>query len=422
MANKNTTAYSMTSDLIKSAFGQPPVEQPAAQDLVDRPDPLPANSLPVTAPAPVVQAPPVQAAPKPFDAASVSARFTQPPPEQVAPVTDSVLEAAKAPEAGQPPEKKEGYAWAKLRTEAKAAETAAAKYQTEAAQAREEAKRASEEKAQLAAELETRKQRELELVEKVGRLSLAESPDFQQKYDLRMAEVQTKLSKALVKFAGTDEKDAAAQARQIMESDPKKLPDILSDLNPGVAGMILGYTSEAAAIDEARTQELSNWRQTGAAASVGEARRSVVEQAESRRKMSAEAVEAAKALGNPVYTAEDPRVREVAAAIEQEFHGFVQTATEEQLIRAASEGYTAPYLYDVLNQQQAEITELKNLLAGRTRAANPPLFASPAFAQPQPAQAAPPPNVIPASTGDTARDFATQSAADTLRQFAAFNR
>ena len=71
--------------------------------------------------------------------------------------------------------------------------------------------------------------------------------------------------------------------------------------------------------------------------------------------MSDEAIEAAKAYGNPVYSADDPAVKETADALAEEFHGFVQTATEEQLIRAAAEGYSAPYLYEVLNQQQAEI-------------------------------------------------------------------
>ena len=415
-ATPNITAFTMTSDLINAATGRQVSQQPdpvTQQPIEERPDPIQ-----VTAASPVTQAPPAETPPpKMFDASAIQNRFTQAPP--VPPVKDPAI--PDAPPAAQAPEGKEGYAWAKLRTEVKKFQGDAEKFQSEAAAAREEAKRVAEEKAQLAAELESQKQREKELVEKVGRLSLAESPEFQQKYDLRLSEIQTKLSKALVKFTGTDEKDAVEQANQLIMADPKKLPDLLSDQNPSVAGMILGLVSEAAAVDEARNQELANWRQTGAAASFDVARKSVVEQAENRRKMSAEAIEAAKALGNPVYAAEDPRVKEIAASIEQEFHGFVQTATEEQLIRAASEGYTAPYLYDVLNQQQAEIMELRNQLAGRSRAANPPLFASAPFSAPPPQAPATPPNVTPASSGDSARDYAAQVASDTIRQFAGLN-
>lgn len=417
MATKNMTAFNMTSDLIRSAMGQAPAADVTPQAPAETPDPVPANTVPppaATPPAPADTPPP-----KPFDASAIQNRFTQNAPPPAPKDTVTPTEPPLTPPSS--PEGKEGFAWAKLRTDMKKYQADAEKFHVEAETAREEAKRAAEEKAALAAELETRKQREQELVEKVGRLSLAESPEFQQKYDLKLSEIQAKLGRALVKFAGTDEKDAQAQALQILSADPAKLPDLLSDLNPSVAGMILGMTSEAAAVDEARTQELANWRQTGAAASVETTRRSVVEQAEARRKLSAAAIESAKAFGNPVYAAEDPRVREIAASIEQEFHGFVQTATEEQLIRAASEGYTAPYLYDVLNQQQAEIAELRNQLAGRTRAANPPIFAAPAGVPPAHVPPAPPPNVVPASTGDSARDYASQVSSDLIRQFAGLN-
>lgn len=427
MATRNNTAISMTADLLNSALrGQPPAASPDASAPDAPPEtPPPQNFTPVDTPPPP-EAPPADippaapSAPRVFDPASIQARFTQEPPPP-APADDgkkSAIPDVPPPAApGKPADAREAYTWARLRTDVKTFEKAAEDARNEAAAAKEEARRAADEKAKIVEELETRKQREAELVEKIGRLSLAESPEFQQKFDLKLSDVQSRLGKALVKYAGVADSESMSQAAQIMAADPKALPDLLSDLNPSVAGMVLALTSEASAIDEARNQELANWRQTGAAASVDVARKSVVEQAESRRRMATAAIEAAKAYGNPVYAAEDPSVKEVADTIAQEFHGFAQTATEEQLIRAAAEGYAAPYLYDVVNQQQAEIMELRSQLAGRTRAANPPMFPSGGFMAPPAPPPAVPANVTPANAGASAQDFAVSAARDTIARF-----
>ena len=80
------------------------------------------------------------------------------------------------------------------------------------------------------------------------------------------------------------------------------------------------------------------------------------------------AIAAAKAYGNPVFAATDPETQAVAAEISEQFRGFVQGATEAQLVRAAAEGYAAPYLYEVLNQQ-AEDHSLGRHLRKRSKQA-----------------------------------------------------
>lgn len=418
MITKNETAVSMTTDLLTSMLGG---AKPASTDTPPAGVPpvvsdASATPPPVAPPPPVPPPEPQVVQPKPFTPAAISARFTDAPPAVVTqPAVDAIPETPPG-DTSPGSEDKAVYSWARLRTEAKTFQREAQAAKQEAEAARLEAKTARETQAQVAAELEQQKLREQELVEKLGRLSLAESPEFQQKYDLRFAEVKTKLGKALVKYAGVSEEDADANAAGLLAADPHKLPDMLSDLNPSVAGMVLTMTSEAAAIDEAKRLELANWRQTGAASSVESARRSAADAAESHRRMSDAAIEAARAFGNPVYASTDPAVKEVADEIANEFHGFVQTATEEQLIRAAAEGYAAPYLYEALNQQQAEIRELRDQLAGRTRAANPPLFPSSGYTPP-PAPPSTPPNVVAATKPDSAQDYAKASAAAAISKF-----
>lgn len=412
MITKRETALSLTADLFAAPQVSPASEPAPAVQSDATPPSAPAAQTPPTA-APSEPAP---TTPKKFDASAIQNRYIQDPPPPSAPVGE-IPEVPPTVEPGQTPNPKEAFSWAKLRTEAKAFQKEAAEAKARAEAAEAEAKRVSQEQARIAAELEEQRKREQELTEKLGRLSLAESPEFQQKYDLKRAEVRAKLGKALVKFAAVAEADSMSSADRILSADPKDLPTMLGDLNPSVAGMVLALTSEAAALDEARNQELSNWRQTGAAASVENARKTAAEAAASRHKLAVDAIEAAKAYGNPVFAATDPDTQAVAAEISEGFRGFVQTATEAQLVRAAAEGYAAPYLYEVMNQQAAEIAALKDQIASRNRSSMPPVFSAPDRGPiPPPAQATPP-NVVPVRGPDSAQDFAMAAAANAVAQF-----
>lgn len=411
VSKRSPSAVELTSSLFVRSDPAPDaaaVPQPDGVPPADPASPAPVQVTDLAVAPKAVSEPPVPT--KGFDASSVTSRYTstvlpEPPPGQTEPP------AAEVPLT----DPKAAHAWAGLRTRVKEAETKVSQFQKDAETAQEEARQRATDQAKLAAELEEAKKREQALVEKLGRLSLSESPEFQRKYDLRLAEVKTKLGKALVKFTGAEDNEAAQTVMRILSADPKDLTEMLSGFNPSVAGLILNITSEAAAIDEAKRLELDNWRQTGAAAASIDARKTVVEQAANRRKLSEAAVEAAKAYGNPVFTSDDPSVKEAAEALVNEFHGFVQSATEDQLIMAAAEGYSAPYLYEALNRQQQEIAELREQLSGRTRASMPPLF--PSAGMPLPPAAAPAPgNVTAATPPDSPREYALGAAAEALRQ------
>lgn len=399
---------------VEPAAPQPAAAQPAAAQPAPQPAPQPA-AQPAAQPdqQPAVQ--PAQDKPGVFDPAAIQARFTQNPPAAPAPSADPLADIPEVPPAqgdGEP-DPKAHHRWAELRTVAKQYQQEAETRRREAEQAREEARRAAEEQARLAGELEERRSREDELVERIGRLSLSESPEFQKKYGLRLEAIKTRMAQALVKFAGVAEQDAAASADKILSAAPGDLPDMLSDLAPTVAGTVMAYANDAASVMEERDQELANWRSTGAAAQYEETRRSAAERAAERRAWADQAVAAAAAYGSPVYGATDPEAREEASRIADAFRGFAQTATEEQLVRAAAEGFAAVKVYGLVESLSAEVGELRTQLAGRVRAGNPPVFptsGSPHQAPPPPL----PPNVVAASSPGSSRDMADSVARGAL--------
>lgn len=368
-------------------------------------------------------APPAPVAPK-LDPATFAARFTD-PQKAVTPPAEPVAARQVEPEPdpaqfvtqdGKPD--KQAHAFAKLRYEAKIA----AQQGADAARRAEEAiaakeKLTAESAAAIEAKLAAERERD-ELREQLGKVSLAESPQFQEKYGLRHAEIEAKLAKALGKFAGiTDQQAAVAKARDMLQASPERLMGLVDGLHPSVQGMALLAASESAALDEERQQELANWRQTSAALGVQEARAGAVRSIENRRQMAEEALAAATAVGNPVYASTDADARVVGDQVAEAFRGFAQTATEQQLMHAAAEGFAAPVLYQTITEQAARIAELEARVSAFDRARSVPMF--PYQAPPPAPPAAPPPsNVVPVDPRDpmaAARRAASEAIAEFSR-------
>lgn len=303
----------------------------------------------------------------PVDLSKIADRFSKLPeaPAPAAPASVDTIPEAPAVGPDGKPDAKAAHAYAQLRSTAK-------RYEKEIVPALEQAK-AAETVARQAAEakvtailaekekLEADKQG---LIEKVGRLSLVESPQFQEKYGVRESAIRSKLAAALSSIQRVEPAQAEAMASRLLKasSDPETLGQLIADFHPRAAGAVEFAAQEFAALDQERGQELSNWRQSGLASGVQEAREAVIRSAEDRRKMAVDALEFARAAGNP-FMAFDPADAEAAtqaAGLGDAFQGFVQTASEEQLVKAAAEGFTAPLLYAQIEQQRTEIEALQS--------------------------------------------------------------
>jgi hypothetical protein len=422
---KNNQGASLAADLVAQTLNLHAAPAPAAAP-AETPAPA-ADTPPAAPPAPAAAPaetpawpPPPSAPPKQFDATAVAARFTGMAPEPAAvesppaPAADPGIPEAPPAAQGKPPTQAELFTWAKLRTEATSYHRKATEAEAAAETAKAESKRLAEEKAQVAAEKLESDRRVTELTEKIGKLSLAESPDFKAKYDLKRAELSSELSAALVKFAKVPPDQADGESARLLSADPAALADMVADLNPAVGGMIMAISNRVGGIDAARDRELANWRESSAATGYEAARRTVVETAETRSVFADKALALAKSYGNPVFTATDPQAKANAEALEQAFRGFVQTATEEQLVAAAAEGFSSAQLYDAFNALAAENEQLRNQIAGRSRAALPPVFAAPPYVRTDAPPPAPPANVTQAPKRVSPEDMVRESLARSL--------
>ena len=423
----------LARSLTEGIFGKMPVPatesaaiaaEPVAPSPVEPsapPTAEPAAPTPVATPAPAVE--PTRPPPRAFDASAVADRFTRPvseltappaaAPAAVAPVASAVPEAPPA-EGGKKPDDRQAYTWAKLRSERNAFEADLKTERQKLAEFEAEKQKLAEEKAALAEEVQKAKKEAEGLSETVGKLNLAESPQFKQKYGQKAAEIEAKLASHLTRFARVPQEEAAQKARELIAMDPATLSDATSDMHPSVAGMVLTLAGDMAALTEARDQELANWRSVAANMGVQQARDTVVRSAEQRLALADDALAAAVATGNPVYTAVDPQAKEVSASLVEAFKGFAQTATDDQLMRAAAEGFTTSYLVEALNQQAEELAQLRDQLASRDRASLPPMFAAPGAGRPPPP--APAPTAAPTKMSDSPEAFARASAEGALAE------
>lgn len=389
---------------------------PAAPDAAPGQPAAPAVPAPATPP-PSAPVPPAPPAPQPqvpgFDFSALGSRFDSgarvPAPEAI-----EAPEALPADQQGKIDPTKAGHAFATLRAEnARLKRELIPGLETKAAEAEARAKAAEEKAAALLEENTKAKTRVTELDEQVGRLSLTESQAFKAKYGSREAGIRGKLEKALTEYGRFDPARAQAKAAELLDAASKG-PDALSrsveDLHPAIAGAAMFAAQEFAALEQERTLEISEWRQTVAANGVESAKAEVVRGAEERRRLAGTALDQMRASGAMVYVIDDadPEAPAKAAALEAAFHGFMQQASPEKLAAAAAEGYVAPVLYAKINEQAQMINELQSMLAGFRYAAGIPVGVTPSVTPP-PAPVAPLPNVVPAEAADDPMVFARAS-------------
>lgn len=388
---------------------------PPGAPLPEMPQPQPSTQPPAQPPQPAVQ--PGQPAPLPADVKSkLGNRFSGESTEPIFKPVEAPLPPAEPPPTEEPPvgTTPQAHAFAQLRSEN-------ARYKREILPAAEAAKKAAEEAkaaaegkvAAILAEKTALEQEKTSLLEQLGRVSLTESPQFKEKYGSKELTITQKLTGALQKFAGMTPEQSAEFASQVRQSvnDVDGLTRATSELHPAVAGAAMIAAQEYAAIEEEMKQEVTNWRQTSAATSVQQSRQAVVQSAEERKRLADEGIEFAKRQGNPVFASTDPEEAAEVADVMDAFHGFIQSATEGELVKAASEGFTAPFLYQRLAQKEQEIAELHQQLHGFRQAVGIPVGPT-QFQQAQPRPAAP-----VANANETTEEIAFRFAADTVKGY-----
>jgi len=399
---------------LQTPAGAPPAP-PAAPAA---PPATPPVAVPVATPP--AGTPPAVAGTPPAALGSLSDRFTK-PPEEIAAAKTAAGQPPAAPAAPEPPAPelegapdKARHAFARLRTERNQFERdlqAKAKLLSDVEIARDQL---AQEKVTLLADRDKAIQDRDALQDRLGRISLAESPAFQQKYTQKETEIEARLASALVKFGRVTPEAAPAKARDLLRAPTDALTGLTKDMQPTVQGAVMMLASEFADINTQKTLELDNWRKTSAAMGMEAVRENTIRSAEQRRSWADAAIDAARKIGNPVFAATDAEGVKLAESAAAAFQGFVQTATEEQLTRAAAEGFVAPLLYDTIAQLTMALQQQQAQLDAFLRAQGVPM--RPFVPQAPAAPPAPPAAALTAAKGDPIQDL-KDATASMLRQF-----
>jgi len=357
---------------------QPPAAQPPA---AQPPAAQPPAAQPPAAQPPAAQ-PPVDELTLGFldSIGKAPETVVRPPKEEVAPqvpVSDEELHAVEQQAQVDP---RVGHAFSKYRIENKTLleenEALKAKLQEESGSLSGEAR------VKISDEIAAKEARIKELEDLVGRVNLEASPSFKARYDGRVQSIISKLSQALTQFAAVDPAKAEATARGYLNATPEALTDALSDTSNVVAGMITNAWQETQGVLIERKAALDEWKNTSSAIEITGSAESTKAKIAARKTAAAAALREAAEGGCFVYTDNGtPETQQAAAKYRSAFAGFVQTATEDELIRKAADGFAAPTMQYIIREQARKIAALEQQMG--TTAGMTELGVSPSNGMPE---------------------------------------
>lgn len=391
------------------------VPAPAPEEV---PAPAP-EAAPAPAPIPPPLDPLVQGALSAFNADLVPPPPAEPPAPESAPEPEMTPEEQEAVEEEARRNPQAGRVFARLRAEVKEARRRAEDAERARAEFQAQQEKLGEERARFAKELEEKDRAVADLQERLGRVNLEASPKFQQKYDLRIQESIGRLANNLVKWGKVEQDKASQLATRLVRSTPDQLDAELSKVSPAIAGMVMSAWQDVQGISTERQAALQEWKKSMAALKIEETQNMTQEAIRQRQALAEKAVEEAAGSGCFVYR--DIGTPESKAASKQyrdAFAGFVQNATQSELVRKAADGFAAPTLYQVIKLQADRIKQLEASAVSRRAVSELPVGAYDPAATPGSVQ----PHVVPVVKGNSPLERAENAAAQAVRTFQAVQR
>jgi hypothetical protein len=212
-------------------------------------------------------------------------------------------------------------------------------------------------------------QKAVALEQEIGRYSLAATPKFKEKYDLR---IQAEVNKAVQAYvrAGKDVETAKEAVRGMLQGDlsSDQLDAEIGKLPAWAHGVVASAILSAKDIEVERHQELTHWNQAKAAL---EAETKREEESIRRNSVIRDTAESLQTLvddhsswvyrANPADTAwEDQRQRMVAEA-----QHTLSNGSDQDLVLAVMEGKAAPYYRKFAESLMARVKDLEGALAAQ---------------------------------------------------------
>ena len=324
---------------------QTPPQAPAPQP------PVPPQ-LPTAAPSrddrPVVSTNPV---------GDVASRFVDRP----APAPTSAGAPGPVPEAREVPEPEEmtdkaKYAWQELRGQLRQYKGLAQQYKDQLDKAVHDGEGLAAERSRFADEIKAREDRIAELEDRVGKLDLESNAAFQEQYDRPISGLVDQVSAVLSESAEIPQDKLEEVATNILTADDAAFNRMVAKLPAAVQGSFLDKRVQFARLDAAREHALQEWRSTQDGTQTVAEQERVAERAVRRRELAQSAIDYTTKMlppdERPAVLSESTYADDVAS-VNRQFADFMQVAKEQDLSRAAYQGFLVP----VMQRQLAYMTD-----------------------------------------------------------------
>lgn len=274
-----------------------------------------------------------------------------PPPAQLPP--DTPVET--------PPEiehnDKAKSAWEILRTRERESRHLAESLKAQLEQTSRQAGAVAEERAKFADELKSRDDRIHDLEDQLGKLSLEHRPEFRRKYDEPMENVESEFRDALKDAADiNDDAEIADTTRKLLAVTDSEFNRMVAQLPATAQGSLWDKRRQYIGIATARDNAISEWRTAQAGVAAADAQRQVIQNTERRRTLAEQAIDFTNTQlpqdRRPSVLSEATYKDDVDSA-NQQFRGFMQVASDDELARVAYQGFLVP----VMQRQVAFLAE-----------------------------------------------------------------
>lgn len=202
--------------------------------------------------------------------------------------------------------------------------------------------------------------------EKLGRLDLSGSVEFRQRFDEPVAQAEANLDAVIHdSIAGADTPEQVARIRNYILGDDTKFRNYIAKLGIDEQGALIEKRRTLKEMTAQREQALADWQRTAKGLSDTAASANAAEQA-LRRQRSAEEAIRFNTSDMPVnlrpYITTDEAFADEVKSANEAFTAFMQTATQDEMAKAAHLGHFVPGLNRALMIALREARELQEEL------------------------------------------------------------
>ena len=218
--------------------------------------------------------------------------------------------------------------------------------------------------------------------EKLGKLDLSGSVEFRRKFDEPVLQAEANLDAVIHdSISGADTPDQVARIRDYIMGDDVKFRDYIANLSIDTQGALIEKRRTLKELSAQRAQALDNWQATSRGLSDEAARVNAAEQALVRQR-NAEAAIKFNTSDMPVnlrpYITTDESFADEVRSANEAFSAFMQTATAEDMAKAAHLGHFVPGMNRALmlalqeaRSLQEELYRLRGIRNIPTRTSSP---------------------------------------------------